>query len=94
MQCSSLDLTLYVLQRLFSRQIPVADVRFTVEQGREIATYPTDKPYPSALLLAFPIQQPLHVVVAQDVASSLCVVITAYRPDPALWDSTFTQKLR
>ncbi|NML64079.1 DUF4258 domain-containing protein [Hymenobacter sp. RP-2-7] len=64
MQCSSLDLTLHVVQRLFSRQIPIADVRFAVEHGQEIASYPTDKPYPSVLLLAFPNQQPLHVVVA------------------------------
>ncbi len=37
--------------------------------------------------------QPLHVVVAQNPATSICVLITAYVPDPLLWDETFTRKL-
>lgn len=93
MQCSSLDLTAHLLQRLFSRRINLAEVRHAVEQGQLIASYPTDKPYPSVLLLAFVNQQPLHVAVAQDAATGLCVVVTAYRPDPARWNATFTQKI-
>lgn len=94
MQCRSLDLTARLLQRLFSRLVPITDVRHAVAAGQVIHSYPDDKPYPSALLLAFRNQQPLHVVVAQDPASGLCVVITAYYPDPLLWNSTFTQKLK
>ena len=92
MECSSLELTTHVVQRLFSRRISIADVRATIQQGQIIAAYPTDKPYPSLLLLHFTDNQPLHVVVAQDAATAMCVVITAYRPDPLLWDSNFVHK--
>lgn len=54
-----------------------------------IASYPDDRPFPSALILGYEQNEPIHLVVARDPASGICFVITVYRPDPALWDEDF-----
>lgn len=77
---------------MFARNIVTADVLETIEAGEVIADYPTDKPYPSCLLLKFVKERPLHVVLAFDVADGICILVTAYEPDPILWEADFKQK--
>jgi hypothetical protein len=48
--------------------------------GEVIEVYPTDRPYPSCLILHLE-PEPVHVVAAADPAARICHVITAYRPD-------------
>jgi len=65
---------------MMQRSITRGHVRQAILCGEVIEDYPQDKPYPSALLLAFVEERPLHVVVALDPASGRAHVITAYEP--------------
>ena len=65
---------------MMQRGITRAQVRQAILSGEVIEDYPHDSPYPSALLLAFAGERPLHVVVALDAASDYAYVITAYEP--------------
>jgi hypothetical protein len=82
----------HALKRLFERSIAIADVRAVLETGELIASYPDDQPLPSALWFGRPSGLPLHVVAAQ-AESEEWVIITVYRPDPALWEANFTRRL-
>jgi len=82
----------HAVQRMFQRHISVADVRRVLDCGQELETYPNDQPFPSRLLLGWCERRPLHVVVAQNDVDDETIVITAYEPDPALWDAGFTRR--
>lgn len=90
--CGEIRFTSHILQQLLARNINEIDVEWVVENGQVIADYPDDKPYPSRLVLGFVYEnQPLHVVLAQDSLTS-CYLITAYWPDPIIWNESFTIK--
>ncbi|WP_448594936.1 DUF4258 domain-containing protein [Thermoflexus hugenholtzii] len=63
-----------------------------METGETIETYPDDEPYPSRLILGWVSHRPLHVVVADDPVGNTLIVITAYEPNPALWESDFRRR--
>jgi hypothetical protein len=89
MDCSSIRFSRHALERLFARAIlPEAIIRI-VREGETISSYPEDKPFPSVLLLGFEKGEPVHAVVARDPDTGTCIVITVYRPDPALWSDDF-----
>ena len=88
MDCTNLSISGHALRRMFERGIPPASVQTGVAGGEVIAEYPEDRPFPSVLLLGFVDGEPLHVIVARDPAGA-CVIVTAYRPDPALWSDDF-----
>jgi hypothetical protein len=52
---------------------------------------PDDTPYPSYLLPETINGRPLHVVVYNEVEGVL-IVITAYEPDPHLWEENYTRR--
>lgn len=72
------------------RGIAESDVASVVFQGKEIESYPQDKPYPSRLLLGWIGPRPIHVVAA--AAEHEIIVITVYEPDPALWQPGFERR--
>ena len=74
---------------MFKRNISIEQVKHAIINGEEIRSYPDDKPYPSKLLLAFENELPLHVIIAQDFAENINIVITAYRPDSNIWIGNF-----
>jgi hypothetical protein len=74
---------------MFERVITQNQVRFAIETGEIIASYPDDVPYPSYLVLGIVQAIPLHVVVAVDANNQRCYVITVYVPDPARWSEDF-----
>lgn len=74
---------------MFQRGINPDAVKKVITNGEIIAEYPDDQPFPSVLLLGFYGNQPVHIVVASEPATSHCYVITVYQPDPTLWDETF-----
>lgn len=76
---------------MVARRINRAEVEAVLANGRIIAKYPTDKPFPSKLLLGSIDGRPLHIVAAQD-ETGRCYVITAYEPDPLAWNDEFTVK--
>ena len=82
----------HAVRRMFERGISEADVGRALAEGDEIASYPDDTPYASRLLLGWRDHKPLHVVVAYNAQGDEQVVITAYEPDPALWEDDFRRK--
>ncbi len=72
------------------RGISEEEVARVVIEGKEIESYPDDKPYPSRLLLGWIQQRPIHVVTA--TAEHEIIVITVYEPDSALWDQGFERR--
>ena len=77
---------------MFERDIGVAEVRYVVETGEVIESYPADVPFPSRLLLGWSGGRPLHVVVADNIEAGETVVITVYQPDAARWDEQFRRR--
>ncbi|MDX2190041.1 MAG: DUF4258 domain-containing protein [Bacteroidota bacterium] len=91
MICKEIRFSGHALLQMFKRNIETIDVRECILNGEVIADYPSDKPYPSKLLLSKK-SKPLHVVVAQDVENSICIVVTAYFPDLQIWNYDFKTK--
>lgn len=81
---------IHAVQRMAERGIREQDVAHVVFHGKEIESYPEDKPYPSRLLLGWLQDRPIHVVTA--TTEHEIIVITVYEPDPALWEPGFERK--
>lgn len=69
------------LRTMFERDISRQAVKHVLCTGEVIESYPDDEPYPSALVLGFWEDKPLHVVAAFDAQGKRLYVITAYGPD-------------
>lgn len=92
MKCEIVKFSGHAVAQMFQRRISKVQVRHVIEKGETIKEYPDDKPYPSKLLLGFSDRQPIHVVLAYDDENETCFVVTAYKPDPVLWDEDFRKK--
>ena len=79
----------HAVRRMFERAIRSEDVRFVLESGEVIEECPDDQPYPSRLVLGRHGTWPLHVVAADHTGTDETIVITAYEPDPTLWEPDF-----
>ena len=88
----NLVLTGHALQQMFVRGINPGDVRTVVDSAEIVADYADDQPYPSRLLLGWVGDRPLHVVLAYDQTTLTGYVVTAYWPDPALWEEDFKNR--
>ena len=77
---------------MFQRGIGPDAVLQVIGNGEMIANYPDETPHPEVLLLGFDAGGPIHVVVARNSVTRLCHVVTAYRPDPDLWEGGFRQR--
>ena len=88
-RCTRLRYSRHALERMFQRGISPDVLEAALDSGEVIATYADDQPYPSVLLLGWHKAQPIHAVVAQDPVTGLCQVVTVYRPQANLWDTTF-----
>ena len=84
----------HALTQMFNRKISKEDVRNVIDNGEVIKEYPDDKPYPSKLMLGFPNKRPVHVVLSYDTGNKTRYIITAYVPDPQLWNEDFKKKIR
>ena len=75
-------------QRMMERDIESIEIRDAIFYGEIIENDFTAEPYPRYLILSCVRQgKPLHVVLG--VTHDEIDVVTAYRPDPMRWDSTF-----
>ena len=81
----------HAIQKMFERNISRDDVRHVVENGEIIREYPEDTPFSSRLILGWLQKRPLHIVVADD-DDDQTIIITAYEPDTAIWESDFKKK--
>lgn len=79
----------HAVERMFARDLHKDDVLQVIRTGDVIAEYPDDSPYPSCLLLGFVHSDPVHVVLATDSQTDTGIVVTAYRPEPEVWNDDF-----
>lgn len=62
------------------------EIYYSVTQGEIIEDYPTDRPFPSCLIMGRNSSgQAIHSVWAHNPKNQWAVLITVYRPDPAKW---------
>ena len=92
MNCKTLHFSRHAFERMFQRGINPDVARQIVTNGKVIADYPDDQPYPSTLLLGYFGVQPVHAVVAHEPETGACHLVTIYWPDPAIWDETFKRR--
>lgn len=64
------------------------------QRGETIETYPTDKPFPSRLILGWSGLRPLHVVAADNASAQETIIVTVYQPDIEEWESGFKRRKR
>ena len=89
MNCASITFSGHAVKRMFLRSLSVTAVKTVVETGVVVEDYPNDFPYPSCLLLGIAGTTPVHAVVAMNVSTGDCIVVTVYVPDPARWSPDF-----
>lgn len=74
--------------RLYERNISIDDIVNGINTGEIIKQYPDDKPLESCLILGFSVKsQYIHIVVSCD--TDFIYLITAYFPDPDMWENDF-----
>jgi hypothetical protein len=83
---------LHAIERMFQRGISHESVLAALAVSEVVEDYPTDTPYPSALLLGVTNGRPLHVVVAPDRGNGLSIIVTVYEPDPSKWEVGFRRR--
>ncbi len=74
-------------------QIYETEVNESINNGVIIQEYPDDEPYPSVLIYGnTESKRPIHVVCAYNQEENIIVVITAYQPDPNLWENNTVRR--
>ena len=62
------------------------EIFYSVQHGEIIEEYPSDKPYPSCLVLGATFSgDPIHTVWAYNEETTWAVLVTVYRPEPDRW---------
>ena len=92
MRCDRTYFSTHAITRMFERGLSKEDVMQVIRTGETINDYPDDRPYPSRLLIGFVDKRPVHVVVARNDENHDCLIITAYRPSPVLWEPDFKKR--
>lgn len=92
MHCENIEITRHAFSGALNRGIMLADALDVVKNGEIIAKYLDTKPCPCFLILGFTKNGPLHVVVAKEMVSEECWLVTLYFPDPAIWNEDFKSK--
>ncbi len=86
MDCKIIKYADHAVVQMFKRNISTFEVELTIETGQVIRNYPDDKPYPSCLMMGIFREKIIHVVMAFNSNEEECVIITAYVPDPEIWN--------
>jgi hypothetical protein len=92
--CGGVQFSGHAVRKMFERRLSRDTVLTVIATGEIVIDYPNDRPYPSALVPGFPDGQAVHAVVARNPTSRQCTVVTAYRPDPTLWEDNFRTRRR
>ena len=80
-------------EKLRERKIGARDVEEAIRDGVIIEDYPDDPRGPSCLILGLSTGRPLHVVCGR-LEQHRILIITAYEPDPAEWESDWRTRRR
>lgn len=82
----------HAVDQTIMRAISVQEVREAIAGSKVVEDYPNDKYGPSCLLLGYSFGgRPLHVHVSYP-SRPLVKIITAYEPDPLVWENGYTQR--
>jgi hypothetical protein len=84
----------HIISQMFRRNISLDEVKIILDNGEVIKEYQEDEPYPSFLLFGIIDLRPLHLLVAKDLKTGNCIMVTVYEPDKNVWSSDFKTKLR
>ena len=90
MEDRTLIFSSHAVRRMFARRISESDVEIAIDRGTIIESYPNDTPFASYLVLDFIDGFPIHVVYSIDESTNIIYVITAYNPDPGIWENNFS----
>ena len=82
----------HAVRRMIQRGVREEDVEWVLLTGEIIEVYSDDTPHPSALLLGWSNDRPLHVVVATDSVNQCKIVITVYVPGLDRWEIDFRRR--
>jgi hypothetical protein len=80
-------------EKLRERRIGAQDIEAGVQNGVIIEDYPDDPRGASCLILGRSGTRPLHVVCGR-LEDEQVLIITAYEPDPAEWESDWRTRRR
>lgn len=83
----TIQITTHALKRCRERNISLDDITNCIMNGEIIENYPDDYPYPTALVLEYKINKPIHVVAG--IGNNKLWIITAYHPDTKCWNRNF-----
>jgi hypothetical protein len=75
---------------MFARRISESNVEIAIDRGTIIESYPDDTPCASYLVLDFINACPIHIIYSIDESTNIIYIITAYNPDPAIWENNFS----
>ncbi len=92
MYCDSIFFSEHALTKMAERGIEPEEVEAVIKKGDTIRSYPDDVPHPSYLLMGNVNGQVVHVVICKDILYENCIVITAYLPNPRIWEADFKTK--
>lgn len=74
-------------------RLSLDEIHDSLRSGEIIEDYPTDRPYPSCLVMGRSGNaDPIHSVWAYNRQTGFSVLITVYRPDPARWHDNYTRR--
>jgi hypothetical protein len=91
---SKLIISEHAYLRLKQRKIHRSLLETAIRDGEIIAVYPEDKPYPTKLIVSTVEHKIIHLVVALDEMNGVCVIVTVYEPDVAIWEDNFRKRRR
>jgi hypothetical protein len=89
MDCQYIIFSGHAVSRMFQRSISRTEVSEVLKTGEIVEAYPDDEPFPCCLILGLVGNRFLHVVIAVEDSTRTCYIITAYDPDPVIWESDF-----
>ena len=82
----SVSITDHADEEAFNDNLKYEEICVSVIQGEIIEYYLNDKPYPSCLIFGKNLSgEPIHSVWAYNQEDLWAILVTVYRPDPALW---------
>ena len=85
--------TVHAYQKMMERSISKEDVMTCIKEGKIIRKYEDTKPFPAYLSSGLVGNRVIHVNFAINKEENTIVIITAYEPDPELWDETYSYKV-
>lgn len=92
--CSRFTYSNHVFLQMAERINSSDEVEAVANRGEVITAYENEQPFPCFLVIGWVKSVALHVVFAQNPTDALCVVVTAYWPDPEKWSTDCKTRLK